>query len=157
MGEFISNLDGNYDYTCCACGTGGTLAGIIKGLNGKARALGFAVLKGGHFLVDEVERLINYNSEIAYSNWKINTDYHFGGYAKIKPELINFVERFERINKIPVEPVYTGKLFYGIYDLIQKGYLISGETILAIHTGALQGLEGMKDRIAKLKKVSINK
>jgi 1-aminocyclopropane-1-carboxylate deaminase len=149
--EIISGTNESFDYICCACGTGGTLAGLITGLNGNKNALGFSVLKGGNFLIQEVERLVYETTGKKYNNWNINPDYHFGGYAKIDLNLIGFVERFQKINDILVEPIYTGKLLYGIYDFIFKGFFKKGQTILVIHTGGLQGLEGMNNRIEKLK------
>jgi 1-aminocyclopropane-1-carboxylate deaminase/D-cysteine desulfhydrase-like pyridoxal-dependent ACC family enzyme len=144
------NIKKNYDYVCCACGTGGTLAGLITALDGKAQALGIAVLKGGEFLLEDVKHLVFESFVNNYNNWNINFDYHFGGYAKINLELIQFIKKFEINNNIPLEPIYTGKLFYGIYELIINGYFNRGTTILAIHTGGLQGLAGMKPKINKL-------
>ena len=148
--EIILNVTDNYDYVSCACGTGGTLAGIITGLAGKAQVLGFSVLKDGNFLIEDVEKMVFQSSGCEYDNWDINLDYHFVGYAKINSELINFISRFEKINNIKIEPIYTGKLFYGIYELIRTGYFKRGETILAIHTGGLQGMAGMEPKIRKL-------
>jgi 1-aminocyclopropane-1-carboxylate deaminase/D-cysteine desulfhydrase-like pyridoxal-dependent ACC family enzyme len=144
------NIKKNYDYVCCACGTGGTLAGLITALDSKAQALGIAVLKGGEFLLEDVKHLVFESFVNNYNNWNINFDYHFGGYAKINLELIQFIKKFEINNNIPLEPIYTGKLFYGIYELIINGYFNRGTTILAIHTGGLQGLAGMKPKINKL-------
>jgi len=148
--EIILNVTDNYDYVSCACGTGGTLAGIIIRLAGKAQVLGFSVLNDGNFLVEDVEKMVFQSSGCKYDNWDIILDYHFGGYAKINSELINFINRFEKINNIKIEPIYTGKLFYGIYELIRTGYFKRGETILTIHTGGLQGMLGMEPKIRKL-------
>lgn len=149
--EFVSKINIHYDHICCPCGTGGTLAGIIKGINKEKRALGFSVLKGGNFLIKNVENLIGENESAKSKNWNINLDYHFGGYAKMNARLIDFIDRFEKENNIPLEPVYSGKMFYGIYDLVLKGHFEKGETILAIHTGGLQGLEGMKEKIKRIR------
>ncbi len=150
--EIIQNEDFTADYFCSACGTGGTLAGIVSSLKGNKKVLGFSVLKGAKFLNDNVNELVNKYTGQTFNNWQINLDYHFGGYAKITKELINFIKRFTLINKIPIEPVYTGKMLYGIYDLIDKRFFKENDTILAIHTGGMQGLEGMKYRIEKLEK-----
>lgn len=149
-GDILLNVKENYDYVCCACGTGGTLAGLITALDGKTQVLGFAVLKGGNFLIEDVKNLVYESSGKNYNNWTINLDYHFGGYAKIDLELIQFIKKFKIINNIPLEPIYTGKLFYGTLELIRNGYFKRGTTILAIHTGGLQGLAGMKPKIKKL-------
>ncbi len=81
-----------------------------------------------------------------FKNWEINFDYHFGGYAKFNTNLIKFINTFYEYHKIKLEPIYTGKMMYGIYDLIKKDYFKKGQTIIAIHTGGLQGLEGLKER-----------
>ena len=148
-GEIISNINLDFDYVCCACGTGGTLAGLVTGLDGRKNALGFSVLKGGSFLLNEVEKFIYASVAKKYNNWDINLDFHFGGYAKINYELIRFIERFQKITSIPIEPIYTGKLLFGMYNLILNHYFKSGTNILAIHTGGLQGLIGMKNKLLK--------
>lgn len=150
--EIIQPENFSADYFCTACGTGGTMAGIISSLKGSKNVLGFSVLKGASFLNDNVNELVNKYTGQFYNNWQINLDYHFGGYAKITYELINFTKRFTLINEIPIEPVYTGKMLFGIYDLIDKGFFKEKDTILALHTGGKQGLEGMQQRIGKLEK-----
>ncbi|WP_018479980.1 1-aminocyclopropane-1-carboxylate deaminase/D-cysteine desulfhydrase [Pontibacter roseus] len=145
--EIVSDIPMEYDYICCACGTGGTLAGIIAGLEGKRQVLGFPALKGGGFLEKEIEQLIeSYNGQ-HFANWRLITDYHFGGYAKVKPELLNFMRDFQIEHQLPVEPIYTGKLLYGLMDLIQKGHFPRGSRVIAVHTGGLQGNAGFRERL----------
>lgn len=141
--EILKNIDVDFDYICCPCGTGGTIAGLISGLKGKKFALGFAVLKGASFLKDDVTDLLKNVDGKKYDNWDINFKYHFGGYAKFSRELKEFIHDFGSKHKIPLEPIYTGKMLYGIYDLISKGYFREGSKIMAIHTGGLQGLNGL--------------
>jgi len=148
-GEIAKSINIDYNLICCACGTGGTLAGIIAGLNGNKKALGFSVLKGADFLKTDVEKLILEYSGKSYTNWQINQNYHLGGYAKTNEELLRFVLRFREINNIPIEPIYTGKMFYGIYKLAEDGYFRKEETIIAVHSGGQQGLSGLNERIKK--------
>lgn len=148
--EIINDIEIEFDYICCACGTGGTLAGIIAGLKNTRNSIGFSILKGGGFLNEDVKNLIkDYNGK-EFNNWEIILDYHFGGYAKINYELINFIGDFEKANKIQLDPVYTGKMFFGIRDLIIKGYFKKHDKIIAVHTGGIQGIEGMKNKIKKI-------
>ena len=151
--ELIDKIDLDFDFVCCPCGTGGTLAGLISGLNGKSYALGFAVLKGASFLRENVQLLLKKSGGELLNNWAINLDYHFGGYAKINRELINFVNDFYAITKIPIEPIYTGKMLFGIYDLISKGFFEQGTRIIAIHTGGLQGLSGLRSKFKVMNKL----
>lgn len=145
--EIIKSIDIEYDFVCCPCGTGGTLAGLISGLNANKFALGFAVLKGASFLKQNVHSLLKYSSH-SLTNWDVNLDYHFGGYAKINSALIDFVKRFTYITNIPIEPIYTGKMLFGIYDLTSKGFFKPGDRIVAIHTGGLQGLKGLAQKLS---------
>jgi 1-aminocyclopropane-1-carboxylate deaminase len=131
--EFASTLGSDFDCVCCAVGTGGTLAGLIKALP-KKKVIGVSVLKG-EFLGEEVCRLVG----TKINNWHMVYDYHFGGYAKTTPELENFVNRFKQNTSIPLEHVYTAKLMYAIYDLIARSYFDKGTTILAVHTGGIRG------------------
>lgn len=139
--EIIAEIQEPYDVLCCSAGTGGTAAGLLTGLNRSKALLVFSALKGD-FLKSEINQLTTcYNGKV-YENWQLQTDYPFGGYAKVKPDLITFIRDFEQEFQIPLEPVYTGKMFYGLFDLIRKNYFRPGTTVMAIHTGGLQGRAG---------------
>lgn len=146
--EIVRGIASEYDYFVSPCGTGGTLTGIITGLEGEKKALGMAVLKGG-FLKDEVSQWLTQTGNQLLNNWTINDNYHFGGYAKFNDELIHFINAFKDRNKIPLDPIYTGKMMYGIVDLINNGYFSANSRILAIHTGGLQGIRGFNERFGK--------
>jgi 1-aminocyclopropane-1-carboxylate deaminase len=121
------------DYVCVAAGTGGTLAGIATGLRGETEALGFAVLKDKGLLYPAVARLTD-------AEFDVTTDYIFNNYGKTTPELIEFIMEFEKRNpNIKLEQVYTGKMMYGVYDMIQKGRFRENSTVCVIHTGGLRG------------------
>ncbi len=138
--EIVEEINVDYDYLCCPVGTGGTIAGLISGLKGRSNVIGFSSLKGD-FLKDEVADLLQ-QANYSYNNWSINVDYHFGGYAKTKPALLNFMKTFEAQHQIPLDPVYTAKMMFGIYDLIRSDYFPKGAKVLAVHTGGLQGRAG---------------
>ncbi|GAB3534573.1 pyridoxal-phosphate dependent enzyme [Pontibacter brevis] len=145
--EIVQDIAIEYDSVCCASGTGGTVAGIIAGLAGEKQVLAFPALKGGDFLQEEIEQLVlNYCGQ-TYQNWRLITDYHFGGYAKVKAELLAFMKAFQDQHHIPLEPIYTGKMMYGLFDLIRQSYFPKGSRIVAIHTGGLQGNAGFKERL----------
>lgn len=122
----------DFDFVCCAVGTGGTIAGIINSSSEKQKVLGFPALKGD-FLFEEIRQWIT------RENWDLCLDYHFGGYAKTTPELLEFIQNFQQQTDIEIEPIYTGKMLFGICDLIERGYFPANSRILAIHTGGLQG------------------
>lgn len=128
-------------YIATACGTGATLAGLIRGAIKRqldVRLLGIAVLKGAGFLREEVASWLgNVEGDGAKVRWNIELDYHFGGYARSTRELQQFIESFVLSSGIPIEPVYTGKLFFGLYDLIQKGTIPSGSRVVVLHTGGV--------------------
>lgn len=136
------------DYWCATCGTGGTAAGIITALEPGQRFMGFSILKGG-FMRDTVNDLLTNAACEAY-NWSINEDYHFGGYAKFKPELIEFINAFKKDYGIALDPIYTGKMVFGVFDLIKKGYFPKGSTVMMVHTGGLQGIKGFNQRFGNL-------
>ncbi len=124
------------DYICLACGTGGTLAGIVSGLDGASRVLGFSVLKGNFHQRDIQKLLLEANIKNP-QNWSINTDYHFGGYARRTSELDLFIRDFKKKYGIPLEWIYTGKMMYGVFDLIKKDFFQKGSKIVVIHTGGI--------------------
>lgn len=143
--ELVATIDEPFDVLACACGTGGTLAGLISGLEGQHQALGLAVLKGGEFLCDEVRGLLREVAGTVHENWTINHSYHFGGYARMTTELERFIGDFEARHGIPLDPVYTGKLMFGLYDLIAKGCFKPGTKIVMLHSGGLQGRAGFAE------------
>jgi 1-aminocyclopropane-1-carboxylate deaminase len=149
--EIIKSIEIEYDYICCPCGTGGTLTGLIVGLSGNKFALGFSVLKGASFIKRDVNSLLKFSGNDSLMNWDINLDYHFGGYARMNSTLLDFVSRFTSLTKIPIEPIYTGKMLFGIYELASKGFFKEGSHIIALHTGGLQGLKGLSDKLKRLK------
>jgi 1-aminocyclopropane-1-carboxylate deaminase len=138
VAELVGQISIPYDTLCLPCGTGTTLAGIIGAVPPDKSVLGFSALKNAGFLSGDIEFL----AQTSVSNWSINSNYHFGGFAKIKPELISFIEEFTRKTSIPLEPVYSGKMMYGLCDLIKKRYFKPGQRIIALHTGGLQGNRG---------------
>jgi 1-aminocyclopropane-1-carboxylate deaminase len=134
--EILSTSDFEYDYICCAVGTGGTISGIINKSKKHQKILGFSALKED-FLEKDIRKFAKNN------NWDLIRDYHFGGYAKFNLELITFINQFYKENGILLDPVYTGKLVFGVMDLIDKNYFPENSKILMIHTGGLQGINGM--------------
>lgn len=141
--EILPKIEKYYDYVCTPCGTGGTLAGLLAGNPHQSQILGFSALKGGDFLKDDIldllnEYEINSNKTISNKDFELFTEYHFGGYAKSKAELLEFVDDFMQKYAIKIEPVYTGKMFYGIFDLLMKDYFKENSKILALHTGGLR-------------------
>lgn len=124
-----------FDYVLCACGTGCTLAGLAIG-SPETKALGISVLKG-EFLSDAVRELLAATPEYNVGNWEVIEGYHLGGYARTTPELDHFIRDFTRLYQIPIEPVYTGKLFYAAADLLQKKYFADGSKVLVLHTGGV--------------------
>jgi 1-aminocyclopropane-1-carboxylate deaminase/D-cysteine desulfhydrase-like pyridoxal-dependent ACC family enzyme len=148
--EIIKNLDADFDYVLSACGTGGTLSGIICGLNGSKKIIGIPVLKGARFLIDDIKKYVKEFSGKTFSNWTLDLNYHFGGYAKITKELAMFLKDFESINSVQLDPIYTGKLLLAVREMLKKNEFIENPTIIAIHTGGLQGIKGMKNKMDKL-------
>lgn len=148
--EIISEDVRRFDHICCACGTGGTIAGIISGLDGENHIWGFPALKNGEFLNKEITDLIHSFNSKTYKNWNLITDFHFGGYAKYTYDLVAFINKFTKKHEIQLDPVYTGKMLYGVIESIKQGFFKRGEKILAIHTGGLQGIRGFNERFGKL-------
>ena len=142
--EIIGELPQIYDHVFCASGTGTTVAGIINGINElnlKTQINSVPILKNGSFLENEIELFLNKKHPFT-----LHTDYHFGGYAKTTPELISFIKQFIADTGMLIDPVYTGKLFYAIFDLATKKYFKPGSNVLAIHTGGLWGILGMQEK-----------
>jgi len=140
--EILTQKDQAFDIICCAVGTGGTIAGLINASLPSQKIIGFPVLKGG-FLNEDICKFAT------QSNWELWDTYHFGGYAKLDSKLITFMNHFKATYNIPLDPVYTAKMMYGIFDAIQTGRIPKEAKILAIHTGGLQGIEGMNLKLKR--------
>lgn len=149
--EILTAEDNEFDYICCSVGTGGTISGLINASSEHQKVIGFPALKGG-FLTDDIRKFAKKN------NWELIEDYTFGGYAKTTNELIDFINSFYDCTKIPLDPVYTSKMMFGINDLIKKNYFPKDSKILAIHTGGLQGIDGMNIKLEnkKLQKIKFD-
>ena len=141
--EILSGDTEKFDAICLAVGTGGTISGIINSVKEHQKVFGFPALKG-YFLNDEIKKYVHQTE-----NWKLILEYHFGGYAKTSNELITFINQFKKETNIPLDPIYTGKMMFGLVDLINKDYFEKDAQILAIHTGGLQGIDGMNTILKK--------
>ncbi|WP_040281163.1 1-aminocyclopropane-1-carboxylate deaminase/D-cysteine desulfhydrase [Psychroserpens damuponensis] len=143
--EILTEADKDFDFICCAVGTGGTISGLINAALPHQKIIGFPALKGD-FLSQEITKFVS------NKNWELITQYHFGGYGKVNTTLIEYINDFKATTSIALDPIYTGKMMFGIYDLIEKGYFPKTSKILAIHTGGLQGVEGMNQRLKQQNK-----
>ncbi len=147
--EILTPADAEFDYICCAVGTGGTLAGLSLSATEGQKILGFTVL-------DAPDLSHQLTSLAPRNNWELIHGYHFGGYGKVTEPLVQFINNFRAYHKIQLDPVYTGKMMFGICDMIQKRRFSEGAKILAIHTGGLQGIAGINLRLEKSNQTKIN-
>lgn len=147
--EILTATDEKFDYICCAVGTGGTISGLINCSKSSQQVLGFPALRGD-FLREDICKFVS------KSNWDLITDYHFGGYAKVSEELILFINEFYQKHRVPLDPIYTSKMMFGIMDLINRNYFPENSNILVIHTGGLQGIFGMNNLLKRKKQIQIN-
>lgn len=146
--EILSDDDIKFTHICASIGTGGTISGLINSSAPHQNIIGFSSLKGD-FLQNDIAKFAN------QMNWSVNCEYHFGGYGKVTNELIEFINSFYIQYEIPLDPIYTGKMMFGIFDLIQNNYFPINSKILAIHTGGLQGIAGMNLKLEKSGKTKI--
>jgi len=140
--EILTPEDAEFDYVCSAIGTGGTIAGIINSSFPHQKILGFPALKE-NFLHKNIQKYVRKN------NWELIRDYNFGGFAKIDKKLVDFINMVHDLHNLPLDPIYTGKMMFGLIDMIKKDYFPKGTKILAIHSGGLQGRDGMNIRLKK--------
>lgn len=147
--EILTQEDSSFNYVCSSVGTGGTVSGIVNASSASQKIIGFSALKGD-FLKDEIRKFAS------KENWELQTNYHFGGYAKVSSELVAFINDFKLKTTIPLDPIYTGKMLYGILDLVAKDYFKPKTKILAIHSGGLQGITGINNILRKKELPLIN-
>ena len=138
--EILDGDDTQY-FICCPVGNGGTIAGVINSSNNNQKIIGFPAIRGFEQLRKDINKWTN------NEDWELVNDYVCGGYAKVNEELIDFISEFYKTQNIPLDVVYTGKMMMGVLDLVAKDYFPKGSTVLAIHTGGLQGNKGMSERL----------
>ena len=141
--EILTQEDKDFNFICCAVGTGGTVAGLINAKTVHQKVLGFPALKGD-FLKKDIRSFVSDKG-----NWDLVTDYHFGGYAKVNEELIQFINTFMAQTGIQLDPIYTGKMLFGIMMMVKANQFPPKSKILAIHTGGLQGIQGMNQKLKR--------
>lgn len=130
-------IDDSYTHIACATGTGTMMAGLIKGAASHQQVIGITALKGHDSLQEEITHLLT--TKEAEKPFAIFADYHFGGYAKHPKALVDWMNRLYNTFQLPTDIVYTSKLLYGVFNLIESGYFAEGSKIMAIHSGGLQG------------------
>jgi 1-aminocyclopropane-1-carboxylate deaminase len=142
--EILTAGDAQFTHICLAVGTGGTISGVINAAGPGQRVIGFPALKNAG-LWDDIRTFA------ANDNWTLAEDFHFGGYGKVTDELIVFINQFFEQTGIPLDPVYTGKMVFGVIQLAHSGYFPENSRILLVHTGGLQGITGMNLLLKKKK------
>lgn len=139
--EILTKSTDTFSHICVCIGTGGTFAGLAASLKSHQNLLGFSALKGD-FIHNEIGKLLSTHQIYPKGIIGIRNDYHFGGYGKHKSVLTDFMIWFYKEFQVPLDPIYTGKMAFGIWDLIQKNHFPPDSKILLIHTGGLQGNGG---------------
>lgn len=138
VAELVNEIDISYDMLVTPVGTGGTFVGLLSGLDGRSEVWGFSALKG-EFMHDEIRGLLEKN-ELPHTNYKLFTNYHFGGYGKINRDLKGFIHTFKQEFDFLLDPIYTGKMFFGIWENVKNNQIAPGTRLLVLHTGGLQGI-----------------
>ncbi|MCF2933691.1 MULTISPECIES: 1-aminocyclopropane-1-carboxylate deaminase/D-cysteine desulfhydrase [unclassified Tenacibaculum] len=148
--EILTKEDEKFDYICSAIGTGGTISGLIESAKEHQKIIGFPALKGS-FLEKEIQQFVQRND-----NWSLENEYHFGGYGKYNEALICFINEFKKATNIPLDPIYTGKMMFGILEKVKKDEFPRNSKVLAIHTGGLQGITGVNQKLKNKNQEIIN-
>lgn len=143
--EILSSEHKDATHIVSSVGTGGTISGIACSAHSHQSVLGFSALKGD-FIKESVANLLALHEINPRGALEIITDYHFGGYAKHTQELVLFMQDFYQQTGIPLDPIYTGKMVYGVFDRIRLGYFPPHSKILIVHSGGLQGIKGFEAR-----------
>tara|TARA_Y100001978_G_C23617785_1_gene396865 strand:+ start:146 stop:1024 length:879 start_codon:yes stop_codon:yes gene_type:complete len=135
--EIMNEVNEHYDIICCSIGSGCTAVGIIKSLKFDQSFLGFSSFKNNF----QIKNIIS--EKVKTMNWEINSEYNFGGFGQVNDELKKFIKDFKNTYEIMLDPIYTSKLFFGLFDMISKNKFPKDSRILALHTGGLQGIQGV--------------
>jgi 1-aminocyclopropane-1-carboxylate deaminase len=118
------------EYIITAVGTGTTAIGLSQ--YSKMKTIGILTLNNKN----EIES--NFKQLGIEKYLAINENYVFGKYAKESNVLTEFCKSFHTKHGIMIEPVYTGRMFYGLCDLIRQNYFPENSKIIALHTGGVK-------------------
>ena len=143
--EILNPEDLKPDYITVPIGTGGTFCGLLASAQPHQCVLGFSSLKGD-FIFDEIQNSLAAFKIDPRCQSRIVTAYHFGGYAKYKPELIRFIKEAKQLTNIVWDPIYTAKMMFGLFDMIKKDLIPPKSKVLVLHTGGIQGIKGFNER-----------
>ena len=142
--EIINEIMIPFNILCTPIGTGGTMVGLLKGLEGQKEVWGFSALKGNW--IDAQIKALLFQEKIQFSNFKTFSENHFGGFGKFNSELINFIKWFHRGKKITLDPIYTAKMCFRLWEMLKNEQIAKGSTIVLLHTGGLQGIKGFNQK-----------
>lgn len=134
--DMMDEINVDFDIVAAPVASGATMAGIVSSLSQQQRAIGIGVLKGQDYLTELVSQFLGVQPT---APWTVDGRFHHGGYAKKTPELSAFCDQFHTQTNIALEPVYSGKLFYALKFMVEHEEFTAGSTIVAVHTGGLQG------------------
>ncbi len=158
IAEQEKEIGTKFDLIVCAAGSGGTYSGLylgnlIYGLDKKI--VGFTVCDNKEYF-EKVSKIIIGETGLILGE-KFETEdltfidgYKGLGYAISKEDELKFISGIASKEGIILDPVYTGKAFYGLYNEILKGSFEGYENILFIHTGGLYGLFPKQGQLAGL-------
>ena len=145
--KIVNEIENDFDYIFCEVGTGATFSGIVSSLKKSQSCFGIVVLKGANKIGENISKKFESELKKPFSkNWILNHNYHLGGYAKYSEELILFMREFYKITGLITDPIYSGKMFYGLVDQLKKNQKLENKKIIALHSGGLSGIEGFEKR-----------
>ncbi|MCP4632727.1 MAG: D-cysteine desulfhydrase family protein [candidate division Zixibacteria bacterium] len=147
-----------FDYIVTATGSGGTYGGLLAGAkyyNDKVDILGVNVCYTKDHFVERIFTYLkdfssSYCDDLDFSKSDINIidGYVGAGYALSRPEELQLICNLSKTTGILLDPVYTGKAFYGMRDLLIKRYIPKDSKVLFMHTGGLWGLMAIGARFS---------
>ena len=126
-----------YNFIICAVGTGTMMAGLMMSAQDYQQVIGISVMKNNFSLEEKIRELLPEKNKMQPIH--LLHDFHFGGYAKRTPALIDYMNKIWSEHSLPLDFVYTSKTFYAMEALMQKNYFPQNSKILFIHSGGLQG------------------
>ena len=137
--EIAAEVGDGFDRVAVAVGSGATLAGLIAGFAAHTAVVGIAVANDVDVVRQRVSQALGCDDQLNAGRWWIDRRFRFGGFAKRSAQLEQFAEAFSTQTSVPLDPVYTVKLFYAADHWIRQGELARGARVLLIHSGGLQG------------------
>jgi 1-aminocyclopropane-1-carboxylate deaminase len=117
------------------------MAGLVAG--GAMEVLGIAAVRDGSGIEQRIAAHLSRLGRPDSGRYRVMERFAGRGFARLDAPHHALMKDFRANHGVPLDPVYTVKLFHALLVLAGEGYFARGTRVLAMHSGGLQGCRAM--------------